>query len=241
MTDPVRSALGRTPECPDLDVLLKDSRPANVEAHVKSCAHCLSEIALFHEFETAEPHAEEREDLAWIESRLERRSTAALPAAPSPSASLWGRAQSWLAAAIQPGHRGALALVAASLVAVTLGGLYLRQGRIVERPGPAETSVWRSGGFAALSPAGDVNEPPAEFRWEAVPGAASYELKLMEVDRTVIWTSETKAASVEIPNNIRAQFLPARAFSWQVTARGSGGELLGSTNLQTFHIPVTPK
>lgn len=166
---------------------------------MRSCPHCLSELALFQEFEAAEPRTEEQEDLAWIESRLELRSTAALPTVSAPTPSPWDRAQSWFAAALQPGHRGALALVAASLVVVAVGGLYLRQGRVAERPGASDTTVWRSGSFAAVSPAGDVTGPLTEFRWEAVPGSASYELKLMEVDRTVIWTTETKATSVEVP------------------------------------------
>jgi hypothetical protein len=230
VSDSIRTALGRTPECPDVEVLLHDPRPANVETHVRSCAHCLAELALYKEFEAAEPLAEERADVAWIEQKLARE------IAP-PSA--WQRARSWLAGVFAPGRQGALALVAACVLIAAASTIYLRQNHVMERPGPPDTTVWRSGHFTALAPSGDVNEAPAEFRWEAVPGAASYQVKLMEVDRTVIWVADATRTSVEIPINIRVQFRPARAFSWQVTARGSQGENLGATDLQTFHIAVT--
>jgi hypothetical protein len=197
----------------------------------------LAELAMWKEFEAAEPLAEERSGLEWIEGELQSRSARAVAADPAPSA--WQRARSWLAGALAPGRQGALALVAACLLVAAGSTIYLRQHHVTERPGATDSTVWRSGRVTALAPTGDVNEAPAEFRWEAVSGAASYQVKLMEVDRTVIWVADTTRTSVEIPINIRVQFRPARAFSWQVTARGPKGENLGATDLQSFHIAVT--
>src|SRR5205085_9271601 len=115
-----------TPECPEIEVLLQPTRPANVEIHVRSCAHCLSELELWNEFEAAEPRAAEREDLAWIEGELARRSSPVALA--PPSLSVWNRVQSWLAGALAPGRQRAFALVAASLMVVAVSAIYFRQG-----------------------------------------------------------------------------------------------------------------
>ena len=45
----------------------------------------------------------------------------------------------------------------------------------------------RSGNFAVLSPVGDVQERPAEIRWERVQSVASYQVRLLEVDRSEVW------------------------------------------------------
>ncbi len=109
------------------------------------------------------------------------------------------------------------------------------------RPHRTDSTMRRSGPFTAVAPAGQAAEPPAEFQWNPLPGAAKYELKLMDADRAVVWIADTTHTSIAVPINIRLDLRPARPYAWQVTARGAKGENLGATNLQSFHIAVTTK
>src|SRR3982074_403265 len=86
-----RAVLGRTNDCPGIEELASPDQTAAVRKHLDGCARCRAELALLHEFETAEPAVEEAAQVQWIKSELRRRSqeivSAREPAAPSP---WWG-------------------------------------------------------------------------------------------------------------------------------------------------------
>lgn len=234
MNDRLKAALGRTADCPSVEALATAPDNPDVQRHIEACIHCRAELVLLQEFESAEPQPEELASVQWIAGELRRRNSAIAQASPSPSA--WSRFLAWLGAVPGPGRGRALVMVAASLLIVVTAGVYFRQSSAV-RP-PASGIVWRSGRFAAMAPSGEMAQSPVEFRWEAVPGAASYQVQLLQVDRTVIWTGESSQTTIEIPSNIRAQLRPGRAFQWQVTARNTAGESIASTDLQDFRITV---
>jgi hypothetical protein len=246
-TDPARnedalfkSALGPTGECPRPELLAAAGNP-EVQRHLASCSRCRTELAMLLEFEKAEPRPDELAGVKWIQTELRRRSpelTAVAPTALPQPVSIWERLHAWVQYLSLPHGRGMLLVAAASLLVMVTAGVYLRQGGDVPRPSPSAggADVWRSGQFAAVSPVGDVAQSPAEFRWEAVPGAAAYQIRLMEVDGAVIWSSEVTPTSVEIPHNVRSKLAPGRAFQWEVVARSAAGERIASTVLQNFHI-----
>jgi hypothetical protein len=231
MSDPWKPALDRTPECPGLEALAETPRPPEIEQHVEHCSHCRTELALLREFETAEPGPEELASVQWIESELRKRQTPAVAARPS----VWERLSGWFA----PGRQQVWVMAAATLMVLVAAGLYFRPDGTARPAAAPDRTVWRSGKFAAIGPVGEVSTSPREFRWEPVADATNYRLQLMEVDRTVIWTGESSAPDVAIPDAVRAQFLPGRSFEWQAIARNAAGEQLAATDLQTFHIPVT--
>jgi len=230
MSDGFRAALGRTAECPTVEALAETPRRPEIVRHMESCAHCQAELALLHEFESAEPAADEIASVQWIESELRRRQVA-----PSPRHTVWERLAEWWAA----GGQRAWVAVAASLFVLVAAGVYTRQDGAPRTPSTSDGMVWRSGKFAVLGPVGEVAAGPAEFRWEAVAGAANYRIQLMEVDHTVVWTTSATLASVGIPDHVRAQFKPGRTFEWQVVAQNATGEQLAATDLQSFHIALT--
>jgi hypothetical protein len=229
--DLMREALGPTPECPSLEVLAAPQH----QKHVSECPHCRAELALLHQFESAEAQAGEAADLAWIESELARRS----PVAAAGREPFGDRLRAWFELLFGPAGRGRLSMAAAALVVLVAAGLFLRPGGGVHQGVVQEPMVWRSGQIAAISPVGDLDQSPSQLRWEAVPGAASYHVRLLEVDGTEVWSADSTSTSVEFPNNIGAKLTPGRAFQWDAAARDGAGRQLATTNLQTFHIVAT--
>jgi hypothetical protein len=226
----LREALNRTPECPALEVLAAPQH----RQHVTECPHCRAELALLHQFESADAQPGEAADLAWIESELARRSQAAAISREPFGA----RLLAWFEFLFSPAGRGRLSMAAASLLLLVTVGLLMRPGGGV-RPPLQEPTVWRSGQFAAVSPVGDLDQAPSQLRWETVPSAASYHVRLLEVDGTEIWSADSTSTSVDFSNNIAAKMTPGRAFQWEATARDSSGRQMATTNLQTFHILAT--
>ena len=234
----LRSALGPTPECPPVEMLESPDAmlDAKGRAHVEGCAWCRNEVAMLAEFQAADVRPEEAADVAWVESELARRAAPA-PVPAKPVESLWSRIQAWLGS----GSWQWAPLAAAALLLVVVGGMYLRQGNEGLRPVPPGEQVMRSGSFQALAPVGDLESAPAAFQWEAVPGAAQYLVRVMEVDRTVIWHTETPGTRAELAAAVRAGMTAGRTFQWTVTAVDITGRTLSETGLQTFHILTTSR
>ncbi len=237
MTNPIRRACETTPECPSLESLAQRHREPALRNHVETCAHCRTELALLSAFEQADAKPHERPPVQWIEGELRRRfSTPPFAAAPS----RWSRLVAAIGRFADGGYR-TLALGAASLLIAIAAGVYLRPQAALQNSALSEEVILRSAAFAAIAPAGDVAAPPTEFRWQTAPGAARYEVQLVEVDRTVIWSGETTLTQIEIPSDVRAQLKPGRTFQWKVLSRNSAGEQTGSSNLQIFHTVVTTR
>jgi hypothetical protein len=232
----LRSALGKTPECLPIEALA--AMDATARAHVEHCAYCQNELAMLVEFQEATPRPEEAAAVTWIQSELERRS-ATNPQA-RPSEGLWARVSSWISRAF-PSRGWQMIPVAAGLLLVVAGGMYLRQGNDGLKPPTGGEPVWRSQGFAGVAPLGDVTAAPAELQWDAVPGAAKYLVRVMEVDRTEIWRSEASSTRIVLPPEVRGQMTAGRSFLWTVTARNDTGSIVAETGLQTFHISATSR
>ena len=104
MNDRLRSALGRTAECPGVETLAEARNDAKVQRHLETCSFCRAELQLLQEFEAAEPLESERASVDWIVNRLRQPESAA---APERRPSAWQRVMQWLAAAFGPGRRSA--------------------------------------------------------------------------------------------------------------------------------------
>ncbi len=67
-----------------------------------------------------------------------------------------------------------------------------------------------------MAPLGDV-AAPADLQWEAVPGAAKYLVRVMEVDGTEIWRTEGQGTRIALPPGVRGQMTAGRSFLWTIT------------------------
>jgi len=231
----LRSALSKTPECLSIEALA--AMNAKARAHVEHCAYCRNELAMLAEFQDATPLPGEAADLAWVQSELKRRSTA--NPATVPAKSPWDRVNDWIAR-VFPSRGWRLVPIAAGLVLVAASVMYMGSGKEALQAPASGEPVWRSQGFAGVAPLGDV-AAPAELHWEAVPGAAKYLVRVMEVDGTEIWRSEAPGTRIALPAGVRGQMTAGRSFLWTITARNENGSTVAESSLQSFHILATSR
>lgn len=191
-----------------------------VENHVVTCTRCHNELALLNAFESGAIRENEREAVEAITGRLGLAKRKAEKA----SASWWQRLVSPTGIAV------ALAVAAALIVAVNLdrGGL---------RPIATETAdTFRSAPLRAISPLGEVDGIPREFRWTLVPGAATYSLNVMEVDHTPVFSDKVPGTSFSIPSEVGKLLQSGKTLAWNVIAYDNDGRRLASTTLQRIQV-----
>lgn len=230
----LKKALSPTRACASLQQLDRLGDPhGSLWEHVRSCARCQAELSLLGDFETATPRPEEQSAVSWISMRLERQFAEGRPATPRGGfADPWWKRWFTLRSLGTAGLTFATAMIA---VAVTVG---LRDGRppALSAPSGATATAFRSGELSAVSPAGDLDEAPAELRWQALPAAASYSVRVMEVDRTELWKTDTRDAVAKLPEELRARAVPGKPLLWQVTAKDSSGGTIAESAAQRFRV-----
>ena len=140
---------------------------------------CLTELSLLRAFR-ATPRPKEAAAIRWITDRL-RAPAASTAVAPKPLAKA---RLPWWKSVFSPAYAPMASLAAAMVLLVVAGGLYLVQNQrpSLHRGAGAGPHVFRSGQVNATEPVGDLERPPAELRWQPFAGAASYEVKIMEVE-----------------------------------------------------------
>jgi hypothetical protein len=141
-------------------------------------------------------------------SSLRREAAAFDPAAPRARTRPEAPAR-WVVA----GLAAAAVLVAASVTLMPAA----RRGPSVAEPTRSRTDAARP---RALSPVGRVVAAPAEFRWEAVPGARAYRVRVYR-DAELLWSSaETPGTTLAWPATLQ---LSTGRYFWQVVAIPSWG------------------
>ncbi len=213
---------------------------ARAAEHVAGCLRCRTELALLKAFESASPGPGEEAAASWIVARLER-DVARMTGAPQARSRVPGAGQDqprWRRLLAFRPVAGALAIAAAMLL-VVLNVPWREAGPPALSPdvagGPA---VFRSDSVAVVGPVGDLDEPPAELRWEAAPGAVSYSVQMMEVDRTEVWNAQSRQASVSLPAAVRARMVPGKPLLWQVVAKDGAGKTVAASEVQRFRVRV---
>lgn len=236
--DTLRAALGAGEPCPPLEDILRavNSNPLPVSRelsmHLQSCAKCQTEIDLWQRFEST-GDAPVDEDVRRVLKRLD--ATFPGPAKPLPTVTR----EHWWNRGVAFGWLVPVSLAAACLLLVV--GAVVKYRESGYRPalnGPSQLGeqVFRSGSLTAVGPLGDVQERPAEIRWQSMQAAAKYRVSVLEVDRTELWTTETTTDRVELPAKIQDQIVPAKTLFYEVTAFDSSGSKIGETGLVRFRV-----
>jgi len=232
----LKKALSRSRDCATVDELaqlsdgsLEGSAMARVAGHVGSCPRCKTELALLEKFESAAPRPHEEATVNWISTRLESRLASGEEARARPDP--WWR--KWIAGPAL--NRAGFALATAMLaIAVATGLGELRAPGI--SPSSGGETLLRSAGVTGLTPSGDVGEAPSELRWDPVQGAAAYSVRLMEVDRTPVWSADARESRIALPPPVTAQFVHGKPFLWEVTARDEGGVTISTSGVQRVRV-----
>jgi hypothetical protein len=215
-----KTALAAGPDCVPIERVADADLTAHEQVHLETCPRCQTERALAMEFEAAEAAPDEGAAVSWIARETKRRVFPAVERAPARTGK-WFRLPMW-----------ATSMAAALAVAL---GVFL----VVRTPGLAPgdvqpATVYRATGVEIVSPVGEVGDVPTEFRWQAVPGAARYEVKVLEVDGTEIWRSTTQTTSAPLTDVVRAAAKPARTLTWTVTPLDAQGNNVGRPGTASF-------
>ena len=220
-------------DCLPLEVLERlmenTNAPADAKAaaHLSGCAHCQTELAMLKRFETAEPAANEGAAVAWIAAKLQRQQ-----GAPANQLSV-ARVSFWRTMFRVPYLAGAAALALVLALGISLYNSDSGKGVL---KGPDMGTTYRSGEIKLLSPTGDLTQAPNEFRWEAVPAAASYTVELTDVLGTPLASASSTRPALEVTPQMKAIMQAGKPIKWKVTARDVSGKVIADSNAGNFKI-----
>jgi hypothetical protein len=202
-----------------------DAPSESERRHIAACAHCEAEVALWEQFEAQQPSAEEGAAVQWIAAEVSRRRN---PGALPPLRSLWA---GWF------GIRGIVGVAAALVLMVGL--TYIAWDREPAITSPAANNVYRSARLAVIGPIGDVKQVPnLALKWSSLDGAVRYDVRILEVDGTLLWHASTAASEVALPSTVISRLVPGKAVTWEVTAYDRGGAVVAASGTQ--RITVVP-
>jgi hypothetical protein len=223
------------------DASLPEPVRTRISGHVTACQRCRTELALLERFESAAAGPDEEGAVSWITARLERGFEQITGAARTSSNSGKERKPWWrkLFGFRLLGSRPATAAFALALAMLLIVfNLPLRNAREpVLSPDVGFTPpVFRSDALAVVGPTGDLEQAPAELRWQPAPGAATYSVQLMEVDRVELWKGESSTPSLSLPPAVRTRIVPGKALLWMVQARDASGRTIATSEIQRFRV-----
>ncbi len=209
----LKRAFGRTPDCPSLPDLVANLERGDASAreHAAACPHCASEVKLYNQFMSPSLDKEEDAAVAWVQRNLRNPAEAQTP---------WWKPASWLnVRTLLPFGMAAAAILVAIGVQDGVSNTPLK---------PIIDTEQRSSRVELVGPKGIISGTPETFSWKAVPGAASYHVTLMEVDKTVVWESTSAASPVTLPAAVRQKALPGKRLIWTVDAMDLSGKAIAS-------------
>lgn len=218
--DDWRDALAATPDCIDVERIGEPLTDAQ-RAHVATCPRCEAELALFHSFLDDHASAEELAEGSRIAAELHRR--------------LDGAAN---VTAFEPRRRTArYGWAAAAAVVLAIGAGFWMETREPSLSPADPAGIYRTVRLDAIAPTGDLAAAPPELRWKGVAGATGYAVELLEVDRTLVWKSETDQDHIALPAAVVARCLPGKTLLWRVEAR-TQSQVVASSGVQRFRVAV---
>jgi RNA polymerase sigma factor (sigma-70 family) len=223
--------LASKPDCIDL-IRLGEELSAIEREHVEACPRCQTELRLFQGFHADSASPEELREGQWIAAELQRRLSPSASESPSIESRSNVRAFTSRRRTFQ-----SFALAAAAVIVIVIGSSYWMDNREPAIGTGPTGNVYRTSRFEVVAPIGDLPEAPHDLRWLAVNGATSYSVQIVEVDRTVLWSSETPNTSITLPVEVVARFEPGKSLVWQVTAR-RGSEVLATSGTQSVRVSV---
>ena len=230
------AALAGAPDCPplhDLERLLHEGVSVPLKQHVDACAYCQAELQMLRSFTSNEVAEHERAAVDTIAQRLRTGSSQIVAAR---AAAAEKRQPWWRQLFAVPWLTPAAATLAVALVIAGVA-VQLRQGRQPSLDtGPGGSEVLRSTAIEILSPVGDLSEKPSELRWQAIPNAAKYRVRLMEVDRAELWRGDTDEPRIDLPASVETFIVPAKTLLIQVAALDAAGAQIAESDIVRFRL-----
>jgi hypothetical protein len=233
----LRAALGAGRDCPPIERLeqwLANSThiSPDLSRHIETCSFCKTELALLRDFQSGALRESEAAPVQIITDRLRARSSAILPA--RPEAEL--RESWWKTLWTVPWLTPAALATAAVLIFIAVDVQWRNSAPALHAPAAPDQEVLRSGAINIVSPTGDVQQPPNEFRWQLIRAAVKYRVRLMEVDHSELWGAETTQDHIDLPASARAHIVPLKTLRWEVSGLDSSGRVVAESNSVAFRL-----
>ena len=228
-----QEAAAATKDCLPLEVLERMTKNVSADpkaaADLAACAHCQTELALLRNFEQSTPSADEGAAVAWIAAQLERRQNA--PVAQQKIA----RVPFWRTMFRLPYLAGAAALVAVLVLGISLHNAGNSDSPSRINPGLG-TGQFRSGAVHLVSPIGDQNSAPQEFRWDAIQGAAGYSVELKDVAGVTLAGANSAQNALQVTPEMKAVMVSGKPIKWKVTALDAAGKEIANSSAEQFKV-----
>ncbi len=225
------SAAYASPEagCPPPEAYLEaETAPLAAEAkraldrHADGCPACAAERDLARLWDGAPQEAGvQSEDLEQVVARLEEASPVRKPAMATVTPFPVPRRPA-------PAPSRDFSRLAAAAVLLLVAGLGWRSFYQPEPPLPPPESggAVRGAAIEALAPRGELEEIPAELRWDPWVGAHSYQVRMVAVDGTLLWQGSVAGPPALLPRAVVARLHRAVTYTWTVEALGKDGGVL---------------
>jgi hypothetical protein len=221
----LRQRLQRTSDCIRIEQFSNalDQRDRD---HLATCTRCQAEIALWRAFTDA-AHPSEDNSARRVAAELRRRLPWRAPTYGGARSGRWWRP-----------HTPAL-LAASVLLVVAAGYVAWDPEPRVEEAGSVEHGYgYRDAGIRVVSPVGDLDRAPDELTWIAVNGNLRYDVRVLEVDGSLLWSTTSPTPRVPLPPALIEAFVPGKTLVWDVTARDSTGMEVAHSGTQRARVRV---
>jgi hypothetical protein len=202
-----------------LDRALDGTASPDEQRHFDACSFCQSEVAMLQSFAAAEASPAEAAVVQKIEKDL--RAAPAWKPAPAPQQSWWMARQFW-----GLGLAGLAALVALSV--------YLHNPS--QGPAGVGDDTVRSGQIEAITPTGDLTSVPSHLQWRGVPGAVSYEVRLLDVAGETLWQTTVTTPLAALPAAAQAFMTNRKTLTWRIRAMDGKGQAIAISATETFRV-----
>lgn len=207
-----------------------------LDEHADRCPACAAERDLARLFDAAPEEAGvSPQDVDFVVARLAETS----PVKPAGTTGKIVPFPAAPAAGTRPRRMPAQAWKLAAAVVLLLGGgllFRLANSGAPPLPAPEIGGPVRGGEIEALSPVGDAAGIPSELRWNPRPGAASYRVRLLAVDDTVLWEATVPTPPAQLPAEVQGKLQRAVSYLWTVEALDASGARLASSETVRFRI-----
>ncbi|HXI26812.1 MAG TPA: hypothetical protein VNG89_00265 [Vicinamibacterales bacterium] len=211
------------------DAALSPIEHAAAVRHLDACMACHAEHALLRSFASGRITAEEPRPVRAIVRALRRRERLLFDA-PSPSCVVSHHRR------LLSSCRVALALAVVLLAAASGHEFSTSSPPDLAARGSGSGGASRSLAVELVAPRGDQATVPRRLEWRPLHGAVRYRARLIEVDRHEVWSIETSATAVDLPEPVRALVLPAKTLVWDVTAFDPADAPIGESPPERFRL-----
>jgi hypothetical protein len=221
----IKRALQPTPYCIPIEQFGSPLSGANRD-HLAVCTRCQAEFALWQAFTDPKPQPGEDVAVRCVADELRARGRGEVA-----GRAAWGGR--WRHRIYTPMYIAAASVV---LMAVVGYVIWDPEPRLDELRPPEQT--YRTTRVQGLAPTGELVAAPTELKWVTVDGAVRYDVRVLEVDGTQIWSSSTPDTRIALPAEIIEQFVAGKTISWDVTARNGTGDAVAISGRHQFRVSI---